>query len=129
MVNRHWTHHILLILKPLSDPNYDNNQLSLMRFTAQWIKFYQRVNEFAESNKLKVNMRDRKYPIWQRNPRATEFYSGQFIEQKSDDIHQNPVSCKCKLAKTGMGYHNSTIRFYAKNDITLYFLPHYMKDI
>ena len=62
--------HMHLIIKPLIDSSVNNVQLSLMKFTAQKIKFYLMDTESSDIEKFNVSARDRKYQIWQRNPLA-----------------------------------------------------------
>lgn len=64
--------HIHLILKPLGNPNYNNIQLSLMRFTAQNIKFHLLDHAPKTLVDFIVNKRDREYQIWQRNPLSVD---------------------------------------------------------
>ena len=121
--------HIHLMLKPLNNSDYKNIQLSLMRFTAQKIKFYLIDHDSPELVKFEVNSRDRKYQFWQRNPLAVEMYSREVIEQKLDYIHRNPVTGKWKLAARDLDYVYSSIRFYEEDESTHAFLTHYMDDI
>ncbi len=120
--------HIHLILKPLENTQCKNLQLSLMRYTAQQIKFFLQKNNPSILKKFYVNKKDRKYQIWQRNPLAIELYSRKVIEQKLDYIHNNPVQSKWMLSDSSYDYEYSSIKFYEGDEKLIPFLTHYLEE-
>ena len=118
--------HIHLLIMPLCNPKYQNVQLSLMRFTAQKIKFHLLDHNDPIIDRFLVNKKDRTYQIWQRNPLATELYSRSVVEQKLDYIHRNPVQGKWNLATSDMDYEYSSIKFYEEDEKNFSCLTHYM---
>jgi putative transposase len=120
--------HIHLMIQPLENPEYNNVQLSFMRFTAQKIKLVLQDNKPQLLKKFMVNKQDRKFQIWQRNPLAIELYTSKVLEQKLNYIHNNPVQKKWMLSETAMDYKYSSIRFYELEDLHWPFLTHYNDD-
>ena len=60
--------HIHLIWQSLNNTTYKENQLSFMKFTAQQIIKELRNNHPEVLKHFEVNLKDRKYQIWKRNP-------------------------------------------------------------
>lgn len=84
--------HIHLIWQPL--PPYDLSKLQLvfMKFTAQKLKFYYLKYDPEMIENCLVNLPQRKYQIWKREPLSIELFSPAVYHQKLEYIHQNPVS-------------------------------------
>lgn len=103
----------LHIIWHLSEGQTKNStQGSLLRFTAQQIKFEMIKNNSKDLNKCKVSAKDREYQIWERNPLSIEIFSDKLFEQKLNYIHFNPISEKWKLANTPEEYLFSSAKYY-----------------
>jgi len=72
---------------------------------------------------LFVNMKDRKYQIWQRNSLSIPLLTRNMFCQKLDYIHNNPV--RAGLCKYPEAYKYSSARFYEMNESDWDFLVHY----
>ena len=58
----------------------------------------------------KVDLKDREYQIWKRNPLSIELFTNKVFHQKIDYIHRNPV--KAGLCKLPEEYKYSSAVFY-----------------
>ena len=106
--------HLHLIWRELEGFTKNQIQGSLLRFTAQKIKYDLVANHPAVLEKFLVSAKDREYQIWERNPLAIQIYTAVTMQQKLDYIHKNPVQAKWNLAETPSAYCYSSIRFYTE---------------
>ena len=97
-------------------------QRDFLKFTAQQIKFDLEKHHPKVLKHFYVNLKDRKYQFWQRNPLSVDLYSPSVFEQKLDYIHENPV--KAGLCKYPEDYYFSSARFYSVGDSSFSFLSH-----
>ncbi|KYG81082.1 transposase IS200 family protein [Roseivirga ehrenbergii] len=119
--------HIHMIWKIGDGHLLSNVQRDFLKFTSQQIRFYLRDN-FPESlTKFEVNLKDRKYQIWQRNALSVDLFSRKVIEQKLDYIHANLVAGKWQLAEDFVSYKYSSASFYEDGKSHFTFLKHYME--
>ena len=84
-----------------------------LRNTAQKIKYNLILNnetQFLE--KFYVGVKDRAYQFWERNPKSKDLYTPEFINQKLDYIHANPVQEKWTLCKEPKDYFYSSAECY-----------------
>jgi len=72
-----------------------------------------------------VDSKDRKYQIWERNPRVTDLYSTEVIEQKLNYVHNNPLQAHWNLVSRQEDYYYSSARFYFAGIDDFGFLTHY----
>ena len=63
-------------------------------------------------NKLLVNAKDRKYQIWERNPKNIEIENELIFAQKLEYMHNNPLQQKWKLCTSPIEYKFSSAKFY-----------------
>ncbi len=77
---------------------------------------------------FEVNLKDRKYQFWERNPLSVDLYSRKVVLQKLDYIHANPLSGKWNLAHSPLDYWFSSYRFYETGIDDFGFLTHYLED-
>ena len=106
--------HLVWYIYPEQTPNL--TQGSLLRYTAQKIKYDLVANHPLVLEKFLVQSKDRQYQIWERNPLSVEIYSDSTMQQKLDYIHYNPLQPKWKLAETAIDYYYSSARFYENGD-------------
>jgi len=102
--------HIHLIWKPTSLFSLKHTQLSFMKFTAQRIKRDLETNHKEFLKHFFVDLKDRAYQFWKRNPLCVDLYTNTVLEEKLHYIHQNPV--KAQLCKNPEDYRFSSARFY-----------------
>ena len=77
---------------------------------------------------FEVNIKDRKYQFWERNPLSADLYSCKVVSQKLDYIHVNPLQEKWKLANTPEECWFSSSRFYEIGVDDFGLLTHYLED-
>ncbi len=77
---------------------------------------------------FEVNMKDRQYQFWERNPLSVDLYSRKVIEQKLSYIYANPLKGKWLLANSPDANWFSSYRFYEMNIDEFGFLTHYLED-
>jgi len=79
--------HLIWQIQPASTPT--SVQLSFMKFTAQQIKFSLIKKDPELIEKYKVNLFDRKYQFWKREPLSIQLFTPKVFEQKINYIHYN----------------------------------------
>ncbi|MFT6055375.1 MAG: REP element-mobilizing transposase RayT [Roseivirga sp.] len=119
--------HIHLIWQVQQGHELKNVQRDFMKFTSQQIQKDMRANHPDIHQTFEVNLKDRKYQIWKRNPLSIELYSREVIEQKLDYVHNNPVQGKWMLSDEPSNYIYSSASFYEKGKSHFKFLTHYME--
>ena len=77
---------------------------------------------------FEVNLKDRKYQFWERNPLSVDLYSRKVVNQKLTYIHSNPLQDKWQLAERPEDYWFSSYRFYEFGVDDFGFLTHYLED-
>ena len=98
-------------------------QQSFMKFTAQMILRELRNNHLNVLGHFRVNAKDRKYQVWERNPLSVSLFNRKVFLQKLDYIHNNPVRTgACNLPEE---YKYSSASFYINKDKRWCFLTHY----
>ncbi len=107
--------HIHLIWRMHNDVAKANVQQSFMKFTAQKILQELRNNHEKVLVHFRVNAKDRKYQIWERNALSIEIHSNEVMKQKMNYIHQNPV--KAGIVKNATAYKYSTALHYSSQEI------------
>lgn len=121
--------HIHLIWKVEENYKQSDIQRDFMKFTAQQIKLEMEKKNDKQLESFKVNKKDRKYQIWERNPLSVDLYSREVLEQKLDYIHNNPKVEKWKLVKDDSFYEYSSEEFYEAEVDKLGILTYYMDDL
>ena len=100
-------------------------QRDFLKYTAQKIKLDLKINHPNVLKQFKVNVKDRMYQIWERNPLSINIYSRAVLLQKLNYIHNNPVQEKWSLTDVPEGYYYSSARFYELNIDDWGFITHY----
>ena len=75
---------------------------------------------------FRVNKRDRKYQVWQRNALTVPLRTEAVIEQKLAYIHMNPL--KAGLCTLPEAYKYSSAKYYETGINDWDFLTHYKYD-
>ena len=89
-------------------------QRDFLHHTAKEILKHLKTHQPAVIEKIEVNLRDRKYQVWQRNSLSVELRTAKVYEQKLNYIHDNPV--KAGVCTTAEDYRYSSARYYIKNE-------------
>ena len=119
--------HIHLIWRITNEHKREHVQRDFLKFTGQQIRFKLMDRNPSPLSRFEVNLKDRKYQLWQRNSLSVDIYSREVLEQKLDYIHANPVSGKWNLAPDFVQYKYSSASFYEDNTSEFKFLSHYME--
>ena len=106
--------HFHLIWQILKGQKREDVQRDFLRFTAQQIlkNLRNENNDFLK--KIEVNLKDRKYQVWQRNSLSIELRSPKVYLQKLNYIHANPV--KAGLCILEEDYKYSSAKYYIVNE-------------
>ena len=119
--------HIHIIWQVQEGHKLKNIQRDFMKFTTQQIQKDLRTNHSDLHKTFEVNLKDRRYQLWQRKPLSIDLLSKKVIEQKLDYIHNNPVQGKWMLSKEPSDYPFSSASYYELDEEKFSFLSHYME--
>ena len=78
---------------------------------------------------FRVDLKDRKYQIWENRPLSVSLWSEEVFEQKLAYIHNNPVQEPWKPAKRAADYDYSSARFYLLQEDDFGFITHYKEGV
>lgn len=120
--------HIHIIWKINENHKLEDVQRDFLKYTAQMIKFDLTENHPQVLPHFEVNLKDRKYQFWERNPLSIDLYSRKVVAQKLRYIHANPIQEKWELAMITEDYWFSSARFYELGIDDFGFLTHYLED-
>jgi putative transposase len=98
-------------------------QQSFMKYTAQIILKELRNNHTKVLEMMRVDAKDRKYQVWERNALSISLFNRNVFLQKLDYIHYNPV--RASLCALPEEYKYSSASFYYSGDKRWNFLTHY----
>lgn len=117
------SNHIHLIWQPTFHFTLTDTQSSFMKYTAQQLKRSLSDGDKAMLEEFKVNMYDRDYQIWKREPLSVELRTHDVFMQKLEYIHYNPV--KAGLCINPEDYHYSSAKFYYNGIDSFKMLTHF----
>lgn len=95
-------------------------QRDFLHYTAKAILKNLKIKKTELVEKIEVNLKDRKYQIWQRNSLSIELRTKNVYEQKLNYIHNNPV--KAGLCILEEDYKYSSASYYVRNEKNWSFL-------
>lgn len=99
-------------------------QGALLSFTAH--EFKKRINGDIEQLKnYRVNLVDRMFQFWQRDCMIKECWGEEFLKQKLEYIHKNPLQPHWNLASLSEDYYWSSASFYEDGESSFDFITHY----
>lgn len=117
--------HIHIIWQAREGYSPQDIQHSLLKFTAQQIKFDLLQYHPNVLQLFKVNAADREYQFWERNPLGISLFSLEVFKQKMMYIHNNPVTAGyCKQPED---YNYSSAQFYFDGHDAFGFLTHWQQ--
>lgn len=115
--------HIHTIWQIMGRNKREEVQRDFLKFTAQRIKSDLLIYHPSILEQFKVDAKDRKYQIWERNSLSVDLYTDFVFFQKLDYIHYNPVTAGlCELPEN---YQYSSARFYETGEDEFGFITHY----
>lgn len=120
--------HIHIIWRINENHQLQDVQRDFLKYTAQQIKLDLIEHHQAVLSNFEVNLKDRKYQFWERNPLSIDLYNRKIVEQKLVYIHNNPLQEKWNLVLAPQNYWYSSFRFYEYQQNDFGFLTHYMED-
>ena len=115
--------HFHLIWQMLGDHLQHDVQRDFLRFTGQQILKHLRNENSPLLQRLRVDAKDRKHQVWERNSLVVHLWSREVFNQKLEYIHDNPV--KAGLCNLPEEYKYSSAQYYEENVRTWSFLTHY----
>ena len=96
--------HIHILWQVLQPHELKNVQRDFLKYCSQHIQKDLRTNNPSLHKEFEVNLKDRRFQVWQRNPLSIDLLSRKVIEQKLDYIHNNPVQGKWMLSNDPLEY-------------------------
>lgn len=117
--------HLHLLWKMEEPHKREDVQRDFLKYTAQQIKYDLVKNHPLVLERFRVDAKDRRYQLWERNPLSIYCYSVAVTEQKLDYIHNNPLQERWQLASLPEAYLFSSAKFYIENTDDFGFLTHY----
>jgi REP element-mobilizing transposase RayT len=109
--------HIHLVLSIQENETKKSIQLSLLKFTAQFlIKYLIHEDQYDELINYQTSLKDRIYNIWKRRPKWIHIDNTIILEQKIDYVHNNPLQEKWQLVSATELYEWSSASFYICED-------------
>lgn len=81
---------------------------ALLSYTAHQFKKLLKVNYPQVLEKFKVDLADRQYQFWERNPLSIALHRDEVLYQKAEYIHWNPCTEKWQLAERPEEYKYSS---------------------
>jgi REP element-mobilizing transposase RayT len=109
--------HIHLVLSIQENESKKSIQLSLLKFTAQFlIKYLIHEDQYDELSNYQTSLKDRIYNIWKRRPKWIHIDNTIILEQKIDYVHNNPLQEKWQLVSAPELYEWSSASFYICED-------------
>ena len=98
-------------------------QRDFLRYTSQMMLKDMRNNNPDLLEQFRVDAKDRKYQVWERNALSVPLRTEAVVEQKVAYIHQNPV--RARLCEDAVNYRYSSGRFYETGVDDFGFITHY----
>jgi len=117
--------HIHLLWRILPPYKREEVQRDFLKYVSNQIKKDLKRHHPNVLAYFKVDLKDRTYQFWQRNPLSVYCYDNKILEQKLDYIHNNPIQEKWNLAKLPEEYFYSSAGFYIKNTDNFAFITDY----
>ena len=104
------SNHIHLIWQIQTGHKTENVQRDFLKYTSQTIIRDLELNHLEVLKVFEVNLKDRKYQVWQRNPLSIDLWTKEVYIQKMEYIHNNPVTAGiCSYPEQ---YKYSSAKFY-----------------
>ena len=97
-------------------------QRDILKYTGQTILNKMRLSKLPTIEELLVNVKDRKYQVWERNSLRVPLWSDKVFSQKLEYMHMNPV--RAGICRSPEVYQYSSASYYLLNDKKWGFLLH-----
>ena len=99
-------------------------QRDFLKYTSQTIIKDLELNHAKVLKVFEVNLKDRKYQVWQRNPLSIDLWTKEVYIQKMEYIHNNPVTAQICIYPEQYKY--SSAKFYETGEDEFGFLTHWV---
>ena len=118
------SNHIHLIWQIQAGHKTENVQRDFLKYTSQTIIRDLELNHVEVLKVFEVNLKDRKYQVWQRNPLSIDLWTKEVYIQKMEYIHNNPVTAGiCSYPEQ---YKYSSAKFYETGEDEFGMLTHWV---
>ncbi|HWI92719.1 MAG TPA: hypothetical protein VNT20_15690, partial [Flavisolibacter sp.] len=107
-----------------SEHKRENVQRDFLKYTAQQMKSDLEKHHPKALSSFLVNVKDRKYQVWERNSLRVDLWSREVLWQKLQYMHQNPV--RAGVCQWPEQYQWSSAMFYQTGIDNLGWLAHVM---
>jgi len=121
--------HLHLILKVLGSNTTEKVNQNFHKYTANQIIKVMREQDPLLLTKFLVNKKDRLYQIWKRNTNFKNIYSANFLLQKAEYIHNNPIQPEWRLVEKPEDYPYSSAAYYLTEKPFKFFKLTDLKDL
>ena len=116
--------HIHLIWQIQKGHKKENVQRDFLKYTSQTIMRDLELNHRQVLKNFGVELKDRKYQIWQRNPLSIDLWTKEVYIQKMEYIHNNPVTSGiCSYPEQ---YKYSSAKFYETGEDEFGMITHWV---
>ena len=115
--------HFHLIWQMIGEHRRVDVQRDFLKYTSQMILRNLLATGSPLISDLRVNSRDRKFQVWERNSLSILLTKEKFLFQKLNYIHHNPV--RAGLCENPEDYKYSSAAFYMLNKYEWEFIQHY----
>jgi REP element-mobilizing transposase RayT len=119
------SNHMHLIWQIQFGHKREDVQRDFLKYTSQMIKKDLETNHPLVLELFEVNLKDRKYQFWQRNPLSIDLWTKGIYLQKMQYIHENPV--KAGICRFPEEYKYSSAKFSEKGEDEFGILTHWME--
>jgi len=106
--------HFHLIWQMLGEYQRAKVQRDFLKFTAQKILMHLRNERSPLLMELRVDARDRKHQVWERNSLSVPLWSPKVWQQKINYIHNNPVRAGYCLSPEDYKYSSASQYLYGE---------------
>lgn len=100
--------HIHLVWHIPEEHTLTNVKASLLSFTAHQFRKILLTENLTELERYRVDLSDRTYQFWERNPLSVAIYHDEVFWQKVQYVHWNPCAEKWRLAESPELYKYSS---------------------
>ena len=116
--------HIHLIWQIQKGHKKENVQRDFLKYTSQTIMRDLELNHMQVLKNFEVELKDRKYQIWQRNPLTIDLWTKEVYIQKMEYIHNNHVTAGiCSYPEQ---YKYSSAKFYETGEDEFGMITHWV---
>ena len=121
--------HIHLIWRINELNGKESPQGSFLKYTAHIFQKKLRCNRLLELQGYAVDVSNKKYEFWQRDPLAINLFSRKVAEQKLIYLHNNPLAKRWRLVQHPCNYYYSSALYYETGVRNFPFLKYLWEEL